>query len=188
MTRMPLVCMSIVASAFQYGWAPTLMPVTTTLISPPSWVNSMIPRSTRETQSMVSVPESIAIFAPAEMANHSTGACNRRARSMAARTRRHSGSAIAPSALVGSPSSTTRRMPSGDPSAAAGPDHLLRVGIHLAQRVRRRVGDVQRQPGARRAGQPQHQLPRFGVLVTGIGYPQLHQHLLQAQRLGTRGE
>ena len=79
MTRMPLVCMSIVASAFQYGWAPTLMPVTTTLISPPSWVNSMIPRSTREIQSMVSVPESIAIFAPAETANHSTGACSRRA-------------------------------------------------------------------------------------------------------------
>ena len=25
-TRMPLVCISIVASAFQYGWAPTLMP------------------------------------------------------------------------------------------------------------------------------------------------------------------
>ena len=25
-TRMPLVCMSMVASAFQYGWAPTLMP------------------------------------------------------------------------------------------------------------------------------------------------------------------
>ena len=73
MTRMPLVCMSIVASAFQYGWAPTLMPVTTTLISPPAWVNSMSPRSTREIQSMFSVPESIAIFAPAETANHSTG-------------------------------------------------------------------------------------------------------------------
>src|SRR3954467_6234438 len=35
-TRMPLVCMSMVASAFQYGCAPTLMPVTTTLISPPA--------------------------------------------------------------------------------------------------------------------------------------------------------
>ena len=41
-TRMPLVCMSIVASAFQYGWAPTLMPATTMLISPPAWVNSTI--------------------------------------------------------------------------------------------------------------------------------------------------
>ena len=107
------MCISIVASAFQYGWAPTLMPVTTTLISPPSWVNSMIPRRTREIQSMVSVPESIAILAPAEMANHSTGACRRRASARAASIRRHSGSASAPSARVGSPSSTTRRIPSG---------------------------------------------------------------------------
>ena len=113
MIRMPLVCISMVASAFQYGCAPTLMPVTTTLISPPSRVNSMIPRSTREIQSIVSVPESIEIFAPAEMANHSTGACSRRARSRAASTRRHSGSASAPSARVGSPISTTRRIPSG---------------------------------------------------------------------------
>ena len=37
----------------------------------------------------------------------------RRASSSAASTRRHSGSAIAPSARVGSPISTTRRMPSG---------------------------------------------------------------------------
>ena len=28
----------MVASAFQYGWAPTLMPQTTTWISPPPWV------------------------------------------------------------------------------------------------------------------------------------------------------
>src|SRR5699024_5746134 len=34
-TRMPLVCMSIVASAFQYGWAPTVIPATTLLIPPP---------------------------------------------------------------------------------------------------------------------------------------------------------
>src|SRR5690242_630588 len=33
MTGMPLVCMSIVASAFQYGWRPTLIPVTTMLTS-----------------------------------------------------------------------------------------------------------------------------------------------------------
>ena len=113
MTRMPRVCMSIVASAFQYGWAPTLMPVTTTLISPPSWVNVMIARSTREIQSMFSVPESIAILAPAETAYHSTGTPCSRARSIAARTRRHSGSAMAPSARVGSPSSSTRVRPSG---------------------------------------------------------------------------
>jgi len=112
-TRMPLVCISMVASAFQYGCAPTLMPVTTTLISPPSWVNSMIPRSTREIQSMFSVPESIEIFAPADTANHSIGASSWRASSIAAITRAHSASASAPNALVGSPSSTTRVIPSG---------------------------------------------------------------------------
>ena len=73
MTRMPRVCISIVASAFQYGCAPTLMPATTTLISPPAWVNSMIRRSTAAIQSMFSVPLSIAILAPAESANHSSG-------------------------------------------------------------------------------------------------------------------
>ena len=36
------MCMSIVASAFQYGWAPTLMPLTTMLISPPSCVKRTI--------------------------------------------------------------------------------------------------------------------------------------------------
>ena len=102
-TRMPLVCISIVASAFQYGWAPTLMPATTTLISPPSWVNSTIRRSARATQSMFSVPESIEIRAPAESANHSTGTDIRSARSRAAMIRAHSGSATAPRALVGSP-------------------------------------------------------------------------------------
>src|SRR3954471_24380235 len=70
---MPLVCMSIVASAFQYGCAPTLMPATTTLISPPPWVNVMIRRSARATQSMFSVPLSIEIRAPEDSANHSTG-------------------------------------------------------------------------------------------------------------------
>ena len=54
------MCINIVASAFQYGWAPTLIPMTTTLISPPSWVNSMIPVVPGD-QSMVSLPESIAI-------------------------------------------------------------------------------------------------------------------------------
>ncbi len=112
MTRMPLVCMSIVASAFQYGWAPTLMPVTTMLISPPAWVNSTIRRSARATQSMFSVPLSIEIRAPEESANHSSGTPSSLARSRAATTRRHSGSATAPSERVGSPSSTTRRIPS----------------------------------------------------------------------------
>ncbi len=112
-TRMPLVCMSIVASAFQYGWAPTLMPATTTLISPPCWVNSTIRRSAAATQSMFSVPESIEIRAPAERANHSTGTCMRSARSRAAMMRRHSGSETEPSDFVGSPQSTTRVTPSG---------------------------------------------------------------------------
>ena len=67
------MCMSIVASAFQYGCAPTLMPVTTTLISPPFCVNSMIRRSAAATQSMFSVPESIEMRAPDDSANHSTG-------------------------------------------------------------------------------------------------------------------
>jgi len=67
MTRMPLVCISIVASAFQYGWAPTLMPVTTTLTSPPAWVNSINRRSTAPIQSMFSVPLSMAMRAPEDM-------------------------------------------------------------------------------------------------------------------------
>ena len=112
-TRMPLVCMSMVASAFQYGCAPTLMPATTTLISPPAWVKVTIRRSARATQSMFSVPEFIAIRAPADSANHSTGTGNRSARSSAAMIRAHSGSDTAPSARVGSPSSTTRVIPSG---------------------------------------------------------------------------
>ena len=112
-TRMPLVCMSIVASAFQYGCAPTLMPATTMLISPPAWVNPTIRLSAAATQSMFSVPESIEIRAPAESANHSSGTPLRSARSSAAITRAHSGSDSAPSALVGSPSSTTRSTPSG---------------------------------------------------------------------------
>ena len=113
MTRMPLVCMSIVASAFQYGWAPTLIPVTTTLISPPAWVYSMMRRSARETQSMFSVPLSIEMRAPDDSANHSTGIPRSSARSSAATTRAHSGSATVPSALVGSPNSATRVIPSG---------------------------------------------------------------------------
>ena len=62
---------------------------------------------------MFSVPESMAIFAPEESANHSTGTPRPSARSSAAITRRHSGSASEPSARVGSPSRTTRSMPSG---------------------------------------------------------------------------
>ncbi len=113
MTRMPLVCMSIVASAFQYGWAPTLIPATTMLISPPAWVYLTIRFSAAATQSMFSVPEVIEIRAPDDSANHSSGTAIRSARSSAAITRTHSGSDSAPSDLVGSPSSTTRVTPSG---------------------------------------------------------------------------
>ena len=113
MTRMPRVCISIVASAFQYGWAPTLIPATTTLTSPPRCVCSTSRRSTRATQSRFSLPESMAIFAPADSANHSMGTSSCSARSMAPRTRRHSASLIDPIALVGSPSTTTRAIPSG---------------------------------------------------------------------------
>ncbi len=113
MTRMPLVCISIVASAFQNGWAPTLMPATTMLNSPPAWVNWMIRRSAAPTQSMFSVPESIEIRAPELSVYHSSGTRIRSARSRAAMIRRHSGSATAPSPRVGSPDSTIRVIPSG---------------------------------------------------------------------------
>ncbi len=112
-TRMPLVCISIVASAFQYGCAPTLIPATMMLISPPSWVKVMIRRRARDTQSMFSVPLSIEMVAPEERANHSTGADSSSARSSAATTRAHSASATVPSAFVGSPNMATRVMPSG---------------------------------------------------------------------------
>ena len=76
------MCCSIVASAFQYGWAPTLMPETMTLISPPPWVNVTIRRSARATPSMFSVPLSIEIFAPEDRVNHSTGTPSSSARSI----------------------------------------------------------------------------------------------------------
>ncbi len=74
---------------------------------------STIRRSTAAIQSMFSVPLSIAIFAPAESANHSTGTPSSSARSSAAMIRRHSGSASEPRALVGSPNRLTRSIPSG---------------------------------------------------------------------------
>ena len=49
------------------------MPATTTFSSPPACVNSTIRRRPAAIQSIVSVPESIAIFAPADSANHSSG-------------------------------------------------------------------------------------------------------------------
>ena len=89
------------------------MPFTTTLISPPAWVNSMTRRRTSAIQSMFSVPLSVEIFAPAERASQSTGHRIRRASSSAAAMRRHSGSASDPSSRLGSPRSSTRAIPSG---------------------------------------------------------------------------
>ena len=130
-TRMPLVCMSIVASAFQYGCAPTLIPATTMLISPPAWVNSTIRLSAAATQSMFSVPEVIEIRAPDDSANHSTGTAIRSARSSAAMTRAHSGSDSAPRDLVGSPSSTTRVTPSGWRSVGVETSPVTRAAVFL---------------------------------------------------------
>ena len=103
------MCISIVASAFQYGWAPTLMPVTTTLISPPCCVNSMIRRSAAATQSMFSVPESIEIRAPERQREP----LDRHAQLLGHVERGHDPAALglgdaSRSDFVGSPSSTTR--------------------------------------------------------------------------------
>jgi hypothetical protein len=80
---------------------------------PAGLVNSMIRRSARDTQSMFSVPLSIEMRAPEDSANHSTGMPRSSARSSAATTRAHSGSATVPRALVGSPRRATRVIPSG---------------------------------------------------------------------------
>ena len=85
-----------------------------TLISPPPWVNVMIRRSALATPSMFSVPLSIEILAPEDSANHSTGHApllgQVERRDHDART---PATATVPSALVGSPNSATRVMPSG---------------------------------------------------------------------------
>ena len=107
------MCISIVASAFQYGCPPTLMPMTMMFTSWPAWVNSISRRSTFAIQSMFSVPLAIEIFAPADSANHSSGTRIRSARSRAARMRAHSGSASEPTSLLGSPRTMTRVIPSG---------------------------------------------------------------------------
>src|SRR5450631_1260149 len=112
-TRIPLVCWSIVASAFQYGWAPTLIPASMMLASPPPWVKVISRRSALATPSMFSVPLSIEIFAPEDNVNHSTGTPHSSARSIAATTIAHSATATVPRAFVGSPNNATLVMPSG---------------------------------------------------------------------------
>ena len=102
------------ASAFQYGCAPTLIPATMTLISPPFWVKVMIRRSARDTQSMFSVPLSIEIGGARGQREplDAVPTASRRGRA-----RRPPGalsaSATVPSALVGSPNNATRVMPFG---------------------------------------------------------------------------
>ncbi len=90
------------------------MPITMMLISWPACVNSMSRRSTFAIQSMFSVPLSIAIFAPAESANHSSGTRICSAMSSAAMMRAHSGLASDPTSLLGSPRMMTRVIPSGN--------------------------------------------------------------------------
>ncbi len=62
---------------------------------------------------MFSVPLSMEILAPEDSANHSRGSFCCSARSRAAITMLHSGSETDPRALVGSPNSATRVIPSG---------------------------------------------------------------------------
>ena len=142
-TRMPRVCISMVASAFQYGWAPTFTPVTTMFTSPPRWVNSITRRSTAPIQSMFSVPLSIAILAPDDSVNHSTGTPIRSAKSSAAMIRLHSGSAKLPSPRVGSPNSATRVMPSGTCSVSLRrqSDHDV-GGVHPVRSRHRNQGSL----------------------------------------------
>jgi hypothetical protein len=82
-------------------------------MTPPAWVNVTMRRTTRAVASRFSVPLSIAIRAPLETGTHSSGSCNRSARSMAAITRSHSGGPSEPMPSVGSESRSTRRIPSG---------------------------------------------------------------------------
>ena len=66
-------------------------------------------------------------------------------------------------------------------AAAARPDHLLRVGVQLAHRLGRRLGDPHREPGAGRPRHPQQVLR--GLVRRRRGVPELDEHLLQPQRL-----
>ena len=71
-------------------------------MTPPDWVKVMIRRTTLAVASRFSVPLSMAIRAPLETGNHSSGSFNFSARSIAATIRSHSGAAKAPIPIVGS--------------------------------------------------------------------------------------
>ena len=73
-----------------------------------------ISRSALATPSMFSVPQSIEILAPEDSVNHSTGTpCSLGQLDGLGDPIAHSATATVPSALVGSPNSATRVMPSG---------------------------------------------------------------------------
>jgi hypothetical protein len=148
-----------------------------------------------EIQSMFSLPLSMAMRAPAESANHSTGSCSRRASASAAMMRRHSGSASAPMSRLGSPRTITRAMPSG----------CLAVKLRITPTTRlarfsprgRATGTSASPPGARSCswnspgGRPATRLPQVarqhGDDLVGVRQAELAQahHLLRvaAERL-----
>ena len=106
MTSSPRVCISIVASAFQYDCAPTLTPATMTSISPPDSVKVTMRRSTAAVQSRFSVPESMAMRAPDDSDTHSMGRPRASARSKAAMIRSALGTAEGshrPNGVAGDP-------------------------------------------------------------------------------------
>ena len=112
------MCMSIVASAFQYGCAPTLMPVTTTLISPPRLRELDDPPQHRRDPVHVlgaGVHRDLGAGGDREPLDRHAEPLGEVERGDDAR---HSGSASEPSPRVGSPSSATRSMPSGWRSVA----------------------------------------------------------------------
>ena len=231
MTRMPLVCMSIVASAFQYGWAPTLMPVTTTLTSPPSWVNSMMPaqhagdpvhglgagvhrdlRAGRHARTTPPGPEAAGRASIAASTRRHSARPDRAER-LGRVAQQHDPASCPPGSrcvgVVTTPSTMFAVLSPGARSTGTGAPG--RVEVVLGERARapvavggagdhrdrarrgrprraggpgspsgcrrrarrsgcgRRVGDPQRQPGARRPGHPQHQLARRGVRIAEVG-------------------
>ena len=167
------------------------MPATMMLTSPPPWVKVISRRNALATPSMFSVPLSIEIFAPEDSVNHSTGTPSSSARSMAATTVAHSRDATVPSALVGSPNSATRVMPSGYrgvgvvTTPATTPAVFWPGGpvdrTEIAVRVEVVLGE-----GAVRAGQHRHDLVRVRR-AAGPGALHLLGVLVQRrQRFGRR--
>ena len=186
------MCISIVASAFQYGWAPTLIPATTTLTSPPRWVCSTRRRNTRATQSRFSLPESMAILAPADRANHSIGTSSSTARSIAASSRTAFGFGDRPHRLGRVAEHGHARDTLGMPIGRGADDtHHDAGGVPAGRTFDRHERAGRRRDRARRTTRPRHseqreQLVRIGEAPTahldelaGIVVERLH-------RLGRR--